>query len=73
MVFTPEDTLIVRSVEYGDGSEYDVHSSVDEIIPDHYVKRLWRKKVGNSVRYLSSSGKIRAHGGHRSILRIKTS
>ncbi|KAF9012881.1 hypothetical protein BDZ89DRAFT_1167163 [Hymenopellis radicata] len=42
MPFTPEDTLVIRSREFGDGSEYNL-SSTSSIIPDHYVKRLWRK------------------------------
>ncbi|KAK7062662.1 hypothetical protein VNI00_000150 [Paramarasmius palmivorus] len=41
MVFTPVGTLVIRSREYGDGSEFSA-TSID-IIPDHYVKRLWRK------------------------------
>ncbi|ESK92534.1 hypothetical protein Moror_4410 [Moniliophthora roreri MCA 2997] len=41
MVFTPPGTLVIRSREYGDGSEFSA-TSID-IIPDHYVKRLWRK------------------------------
>ncbi|KAE9394536.1 hypothetical protein BT96DRAFT_943101 [Gymnopus androsaceus JB14] len=46
MVFTPPGTLIVRSREYGDGIEYGSSSRDDlEIIPDHYVKRLWRKNA----------------------------
>lgn len=50
MVFTPDNSLIIRSVEYGDGSEYDAPSSDSvTLIPDHYVQRLWRRKllVGN--------------------------
>lgn len=42
MPFTPENTLVIRSREFGDGSEYNL-SSTSSIIPDHYVKRLWRK------------------------------
>lgn len=42
MVFTPPGTLIIRSREYGDGLEYDSRDDL-EIIPDHYVKRIWRK------------------------------
>ncbi|KAJ3729889.1 hypothetical protein FB446DRAFT_298494 [Lentinula raphanica] len=42
MVFTPDATLIIRSKEYGDGSEYDI-GSTSSMIPDHYVKRIWRK------------------------------
>ncbi|KAJ4468905.1 hypothetical protein J3R30DRAFT_1621716 [Lentinula aciculospora] len=42
MVFTPDGTLIIRSKEYGDGSEYDI-GSTSSMIPDHYVKRIWRK------------------------------
>ncbi|KAK7457115.1 hypothetical protein VKT23_010415 [Stygiomarasmius scandens] len=41
--------FLVQSREYGDGSEYvpssnSISSSVDlDIIPSHYVKRLWKK------------------------------
>lgn len=35
--------MVIRSREFGDGSEYDIEGSTDSIIPDHYVKRLWRK------------------------------
>ncbi|THU99011.1 hypothetical protein K435DRAFT_514920 [Dendrothele bispora CBS 962.96] len=42
--------LLVQSREYGDGSEYavastnSISSSIDlDIIPSHYIKRLWKK------------------------------
>ncbi|KAK0449687.1 uncharacterized protein EV420DRAFT_1647022 [Desarmillaria tabescens] len=50
MPFTPDNTMLIRSREYGDGSEYDLSSTSSTIIPDHYVKRLWRKQtllIGN--------------------------
>ncbi|KAK1227072.1 hypothetical protein PQX77_009905 [Marasmius sp. AFHP31] len=67
MPFTPDhtaNTLIIRSVEYGDGSEFnddgDSTNSLD-IIPDHYVIRLWRKPAietssgGKKVIYINKS------------------
>ncbi|KAK0444503.1 hypothetical protein EV421DRAFT_1735291 [Armillaria borealis] len=50
MPFTPDSTMLIRSREYGDGSEYDLSSTSSTIIPDHYVKRLWRRQtllIGN--------------------------
>lgn len=44
MPFTPDNTMIIRSREYGDGSEYDGSSEGSNHIPDHYVKRLWRRE-----------------------------
>jgi len=65
MPFTPEhtaNTLIIRSVEYGDGSEFDGSSTNSlDIIPDHYVMRLWRKQAtgtssgGTKVIYMNKS------------------
>lgn len=36
--------MVIRSREFGDGSEYDMDDSqTSSMIPDHYVKRFWRK------------------------------
>ncbi|KIY63153.1 hypothetical protein CYLTODRAFT_494127 [Cylindrobasidium torrendii FP15055 ss-10] len=36
--------IVIRSREFGDGSEYDMDDSqTASMIPDHYVKRFWRK------------------------------
>lgn len=46
MVFT--DNIVIRSREYTDGSEYGQGSnstSATTHIPDHYVRRLWRKPL----------------------------
>ncbi|KAF5391151.1 hypothetical protein D9757_003087 [Collybiopsis confluens] len=41
MVFTPVSSFVVRSREYGTGD--DLFSTRSEVLPDHYVKRIWRK------------------------------
>ena len=61
MVFTPPPTFVVRSREYGNGSEYD-QDAEDNVMPDHYVKRLWRQRTtagprGKTVSYRELSYK----------------
>ncbi|KAK0497484.1 hypothetical protein EDD18DRAFT_1384501 [Armillaria luteobubalina] len=43
MVFTPPGSFVIRSREFGNGQEYDLESD-SNIMPDHYVKRLWRTR-----------------------------
>ncbi|KAF9044858.1 hypothetical protein BDZ89DRAFT_1127882 [Hymenopellis radicata] len=57
MVFTPPASFVVRSREYGDGSEYDMESD-SQVMPDHYVKRLWRQRAmasaeGRTVQFIN--------------------
>ncbi|KAG7095051.1 hypothetical protein E1B28_005841 [Marasmius oreades] len=49
MPFTPDNSFIVRSREYGDGSEFNSSDDTLDIIPDHYVKRLWRRPAVPNV------------------------
>ncbi|KAF8922403.1 hypothetical protein CPB85DRAFT_46095 [Mucidula mucida] len=57
MVFTPPSSFVIRSREFGDGSEYDMESD-SQVMPDHYVKRLWRQRAmagaeGRTVQFIN--------------------
>eukprot|EP00918_Siedleckia_nematoides_P069571 GHVU01151707.1.p1 GENE.GHVU01151707.1~~GHVU01151707.1.p1 ORF type:complete len:254 (+),score=27.43 GHVU01151707.1:37-762(+) len=72
MVFTPPPTLnglVVRSREYGDGLEYDSRDSL-EVIPDHYVKRIWRKPAVPTTPSFSLGGRG-GNSGNDSVTDVK--
>ncbi|KIK64032.1 hypothetical protein GYMLUDRAFT_428220 [Collybiopsis luxurians FD-317 M1] len=45
MVFTPPTSFVVRSRDYGVDDEIFSSTASVEVLPDHYVKRLWRKNA----------------------------
>ncbi|KAF9261157.1 hypothetical protein L218DRAFT_961855 [Marasmius fiardii PR-910] len=49
MPFTPDNSFLIRSREYGDGSEFNNNDDTLDIIPGHYVRRLWRKPAVPNV------------------------
>ncbi|KAG7443348.1 uncharacterized protein BT62DRAFT_995952 [Guyanagaster necrorhizus] len=64
MVFTPPGSFVIRSREFGNGSEYDQESD-SNIMPDHYVKRLWRTRAlpgpeGRTVQFINKDSVDRA-------------
>lgn len=67
MVFTPPSSFVIRSREFGDGSEYDMESD-SQVMPDHYVKRLWRQRAmagaeGRTVRQILELVRYIPHTG----------
>ncbi|PBK59044.1 hypothetical protein ARMSODRAFT_1032746 [Armillaria solidipes] len=64
MVFTPPGSFVIRSREFGNGQEYDLESD-SNIMPDHYVKRLWRTRSlpgpeGRTVQFINKDSVDRA-------------
>ncbi|KAK0488497.1 hypothetical protein IW261DRAFT_1638399 [Armillaria novae-zelandiae] len=64
MVFTPPSSFVIRSREFGNGQEYDLESD-SNIMPDHYVKRLWRTRSlpgpeGRTVQFINKDSVDRA-------------
>ncbi|KAK0457384.1 uncharacterized protein EV420DRAFT_1644139 [Desarmillaria tabescens] len=64
MVFTPPGSFVIRSREFGNGQEYDLESD-SNIMPDHYVKRLWRTRAlpgpeGRTVQFINKDSVDRA-------------
>ncbi|PBK98863.1 hypothetical protein ARMGADRAFT_1059223 [Armillaria gallica] len=64
MVFTPPGSFVIRSREFGNGQEYDMESD-SNVMPDHYVKRLWRTRSlpgpeGRTVQFINKDSVDRA-------------
>ncbi|KAK0238388.1 hypothetical protein EDD85DRAFT_1000729 [Armillaria nabsnona] len=64
MVFTPPGSFVIRSREFGNGQEYDMESD-SNVMPDHYVKRLWRTRSlpgpeGRTVQFINKDTVDRA-------------